>query len=67
MGTSSSMLPLLGLSGTGQNPSRLSVNRGTTASVNLPGERTSLKERAGVKGGSACSFASAEWFAGMVN
>jgi hypothetical protein len=41
----------------------MTVAAGQRAQVKVPGERTSLKERAGVKGGSACSFAPAERFA----
>ena len=37
---------------------------GKRAQVKVPGQRTSLKGRAGVKRGSACSFAPAERFAG---
>jgi hypothetical protein len=43
------------------------VPAGHRAQVKVPGERTSLKERAGVKRGSACSFALAKPFAGIVN
>jgi hypothetical protein len=52
--------------GYGARPSSSSVTvtAGRRAPVKVPGERTSLKERAGVKGVSACSFAFAEPFAG---
>jgi hypothetical protein len=47
--------------------SRADLTAGQRAPVKVPGERTSLKERAGVKRVSACSFAAADRLQGMAD